>query len=153
MEPCPPPEDAPLVALLGGLVAGFEAEFNRRIHDTDMCALSLAHSRNVLRHLARGPLRAARIVELSGVSKQAVSQQVAHLVRNGYVTVEPDPTDQRARTVALTARGEEAQRLVKRLFREIERDWAGVVGEQAMADVRIHLARLMVSTGRESMCR
>lgn len=136
------PAQAPLVALLGELEAAFIAEFDRRIKQTGLCALSLAHSRNVLRHLQQGPLRAADIVGRCGVSKQALSQQISYLEQNGYVSVAPDPCDQRARIVTLTPKGEEAQRLTRRLFREIERDWADDIGTEEMASLRSLLARL-----------
>lgn len=152
-SPMPHDADPPLVALLGGLEAAFVAEFDRRISETDMCALSLAHSRNVLRHLHEGPLRACQLVERSGVSKQAVSQQIAHLERNGYVVTGPDPTDQRARQVVATDKGSDAQRLVKQLFREIERDWADRVGDDSMGTLRGTLVQLLTDCGRGATCR
>lgn len=143
------PAKAPLVALVAGVEAAFEAEFNRRMHASDMCALSLAHSRNVLRHLADGPKRASQLVELTGITKQALSQQIAYLADNEYVAVEPDPSDQRARTVALTDKGVEAQVRVKRYFVEIERDWARAVGPDNLATAREVLAALLVHQGRQ----
>lgn len=145
--------DPPLVALLGGLEAAFVTEFDRRLKETDMCALSLAHSRNVLRHLHDGPVRASQLVERAGVSKQALSQQIAHLERNGYVVTGPDPSDQRARQVIATDKGVEAQRLVKRLFREIERDWSASIGEESMTSLRSILVRLLTDCGRGASCR
>jgi DNA-binding MarR family transcriptional regulator len=118
----------PMVAMLARIEACFEAEFDRRITDTEFCSLSLAHSRNVLRHLGAGPQRASRLVELAGVTKQAISQQLAQLARDGYVAIEGDPADHRARLVGLTDRGRRAQRVVRRLFAEIEHDWAGLLG-------------------------
>lgn len=133
----------PLVALLGRAERAFAAEFDRRLAASEFCALSLAHSRNILRHLGSGPVRASQIVQQCDVSKQAVSQQLAHLERNGYITVTPDPEDHRARVIALTERGEAAQHLVKRLLAEIESDWATDVGTDDMARLRAVLRRLL----------
>ena len=132
----PDTDRVPLVALLGRAETAFIAEFERRIRDSEFSALSLAHSRNVLRHLAAGPLRAAHIVERCEVSKQAISQQIVHLEANGYVRVAADPGDQRARVISLTERGVRAQRLVGRLFEEIEQDWATALGEQDSETLR-----------------
>ncbi len=133
----------PLVALFAAGERVFAAEFDRRMRETEFCALSLAHSRNILRHLGSGPRRASQLVQASDVSKQALSQQIAHLERNGYISVEPDPTDHRARILSLTDKGVSAQRLVKRLFAEIEADWAELVGESELDSVRTVLTRLI----------
>lgn len=137
------PEGVPLVALLGRGEAAFVAEFDRRVRETTFCALSLAHSRNVLRHLSAGPMRASQIVAVGDVSKQAISQQLAHLEANGYVAIEPDPCDQRARIVSLTAKGRDAQVLVRELFGQIERDWEALIGEGEAASLRRILGILL----------
>ncbi len=134
----------PLVAQLGQAHDAFEREFDRRLARSEFSGLSLAHSRNVLRHLGR-PMRASAIVGRCGLTKQAVSQQLAHLERHGYVQVSPDPGDHRARLVSLTERGRAAQRTVVRTFAEIERDWAGLVGPDRLGDVRATLDMLLAT--------
>jgi len=130
------------VALLSRAEKAFNAEFDRRIAASEFQTLSLAHSRNILRHLGSGPVRASQLTSLCEVSKQAVSQQIVHLERNGYLTVVPDPADQRARILTLTDRGVRAQRLVKRLFVEIETDWVEAMGPDG-APLRPSLTRLL----------
>ncbi len=140
----------PLVTVLRRLVAAYVVDFDRRLLDSEFCALSLAHSRNVLRHLGDGPLRAGRLVELAGVTKQAISQQLVHLERNGYITTEPDPSDQRARLVVLTDKGRRAQELVRRTFADIEQEWARHLGgDDALAPLRDALELLLVRTGSD----
>jgi DNA-binding MarR family transcriptional regulator len=95
----------PLVRLLHRAEIAYVAEFDRRLADTAYTSLTLAHSRGVLRHLGDGPVRASRLVDECGVSKQAVSQQIAQLEAAGYVAVTADPSDARARVVTLTERG------------------------------------------------
>jgi DNA-binding MarR family transcriptional regulator len=158
--PSPPPESAaplggscapalgesrvPLVALLGRLEAAFVAEFDARLRDSDFDGLSLAHSRNVLRHLGAGPRRASQIVAVSDVSKQAISQQIAHLERRGYLRTEPDPNDSRARTLQLTDKGRDAQAYVKDSFVRIEQDWARLLpADTDLAALRAALAALV----------
>jgi DNA-binding MarR family transcriptional regulator len=139
----------PLPALLGRAERAFNTEFDRRIAVSEFTTLSLAHSRNILRHLGSGPIRASQITSLCEVSKQAVSQQIVHLERNGYLTVSPDPVDHRARILTLTDKGMRAQRLVKRLFVEIETEWVEAMGPDGVP-LRPSLTRLLelVSAGR-----
>lgn len=133
----------PLVNLLARAQASFVADFEARLRASEIDGLSLAHSTNVLRHLSDGPRRARDIVDRCGVTKQAVSQQIAHLERNGFVAVSRDEEDQRARIVALTTQGECAQVVVRRLFEEVEQDWAERIGEDATAALRQALTDLL----------
>lgn len=133
----------PLVGLLSRAHALFVADFEERLRESSYDQLSLAHSSNVLRHLADGPRRASHLVTQCGVTKQAVSQQIAHLERNGYVAVCPDETDQRARLVALTVKGECAQELVRRLFTEVEDAWVARIGEGDAAALRRALTSVL----------
>lgn len=142
----PPPvtsRTTPLPALLSQVESAFVSEFDRRLADSEFCALSFAHARNVLRHLDAGPERPARLGELARVSKQAISQQLTHLEANGYVTVGPDPDDHRARVVRLTEKGAAAQQLVSRTFDDIERDWAVLAGDDGLTALRGPLERLL----------
>ena len=133
----------PLVNLIARAQAAFIADFEARLRASEIEGLSLAHSTNVLRHLGEGPRRAREIVDRCGVTKQAVSQQIAHLERNGYVAVGRDDEDQRARIVSLTAKGECAQAVVGRLFEEVERDWAERIGPAQVAALRSALTDLL----------
>ena len=132
----------PVAALLGAAREAFAEEFDARIKASNMSALSLAHAHNVLRHLGNGPLRASAITDRCGVTKQAVSQQIAHLQRSGFVRALPDPDDQRARLIELTECGHAAQLLVKQLFADIERDWTKRIGKEQMSILREALATL-----------
>ncbi|MGO1167930.1 MAG: MarR family winged helix-turn-helix transcriptional regulator [Janibacter sp.] len=143
----------PLVGLLGRAHALFVVEFEERLRAAGVDQLSLAHSSNVLRHLADGPRRASHLVTQCAVSKQAVSQQIAHLERNGYVAVCPDEADQRARLVALTAKGECAQELVRRLFTEVEEAWEARIGQADAAALRRALDAVLEADGdRDAGC-
>ncbi|WP_338537485.1 MarR family transcriptional regulator [Janibacter terrae] len=133
----------PLVNLLARAQAAFVADFDDRLRASEIEHLSLAHSSNVLRHLSDGPRRAREIVDRCGVTKQAVSQQIAHLERNGFVAVGRDAEDQRARVVSLTTKGECAQVVVSRLFVEVEEDWAARIGGDEVAAMRAALTELL----------
>jgi len=140
---CDPVDDRiPLPALLAETVVRFAGEFDHRLADSEFPALSLAHSRNVLRHLGSGPRRASSLVDDAGVSKQALSQQIAYLEANGFLVSEPDPCDARARLLTLTDKGVRAQRLVRRFFVEIEHDWAYRLGSTELETLRRTLTTL-----------
>ena len=140
---CPAPGgDAPLVALLGRAEAAYAAEFDRRLRSSPFCALSLAHSRNVLQYLTEGPRRASQIVSQCDVTKQAVSQQITHLERQGYLITVTDPTDRRARLLRLTDHGIAAQKFVSRLFEQIDAEWETRLGGTAYAALRASLTDL-----------
>lgn len=145
----------PFVSMLNRLEAAYLAEFDRRLRSSEFCSLSLAHSRNVLRHLDSGPQRASHLVELAGITKQAISQQVVQLERADLVRTVPDPADQRARLVVLTERGERAQALVRRTFADIEDDWARQLGSSEFAALREQLDALLecaVGDATEQSC-
>ncbi|WP_232547323.1 MarR family winged helix-turn-helix transcriptional regulator [Propioniciclava soli] len=143
------PEDAlPLVALLGQAHDALEAAFDERLGASPFSDLSLAHSRNVLRHVGRGGCaRPRQVAELSGVSKQAVSLQIAHLERAGYLRTLPDPSDGRARVLELTARGRSAQRWVLRTMRELDALWRDRWGEDVWSEVRGRLREVVAERG------
>ena len=89
-------------------------------------------------------MRASELVERCDVSKQAISQQIAHLAANDYVALDADPRDARARLVRLTTKGERAQQLVRGLFVEIERDWARQFRVEEFDRLRSLVSRLLV---------
>lgn len=136
-------DQIPLVALLGKAHDAFAAEFDELIARSDVPGLSLAHYRNVLRHLDDEPLRASQIVGRCGVTKQAVSQQLTQLDAGGYIVLRPDPSDGRARLVELTDAGRRARATVQECCAVIERRWAHLLGGSDDAALRRALATIL----------
>lgn len=139
--------ELPLVALLGRAHDRFSNEVDARLRASEFCALSLAHSRNVLRHLWDGPRRASQVVTACDVTKQAVSQQIAHLERNGYLATSPDPSDQRARLLSLTDKGRAAQQFMARTLRQIEEEWRADLGADQTDALRQMLSLISRGAG------
>ena len=83
-----------------------------------------------------GGIRPARMVELSGLTKQALAQALEPLQQGGYVDVVPDPADRRARVVRLTARGREVIAAILDMQEGYERRWAEQVGEERWRTAR-----------------
>jgi DNA-binding MarR family transcriptional regulator len=80
--------------------------------------------------------RLTELAERSGLTKQAVGEAVTDLERLGYLTREPDPLDRRAKIIKLTEHGLDAYRTARRLFAEIEQEWAEQLGEDVLATFR-----------------
>jgi DNA-binding MarR family transcriptional regulator len=58
---------------------------------------------------------------------------------------EPDPTDARARVVVLTPRGRELLDVVEEVYRELEGEWAAVIGEPAVERLRADLQAVIAT--------
>jgi DNA-binding MarR family transcriptional regulator len=80
--------------------------------------------------------RLTDLAERSGLTKQAVGEAVAELERKGYLERVPDPEDGRAKIIKLTQRGIDAATTGRRLFAEIEEEWAERYGEERVASLR-----------------
>ena len=86
--------------------------------------------------------RPSDIAHSSGLSKQAVNDQLGALERLGYLERGPHPADGRARVVRLTERGWELDRAVRAAAHDVEQTWAQDVGEPAWRDFRAVLDRI-----------
>ena len=80
--------------------------------------------------------RLTELAERSGLTKQAVGEVIPELEQLGYVTREPDPGDRRAKIIKLTPKGRDACLTGRRLFAEIEREWAEQLGEELLEGLR-----------------
>lgn len=99
------------------------------------------------------PLEGARLTELAGrarMTKQAMGELVRELEVLGYVERARDPGDGRALTIRFTARGRSADEVGILAIRDIERDWATVVGVEQMETLRSTLAQLIRSVDQRS---
>jgi DNA-binding MarR family transcriptional regulator len=90
-------------------------------------------------------IRPARMVELSGLTKQALAQALDPLEDGGYVEVVPDPGDRRARVVRLSDRGREVIAALREMQAGYERLWADRVGATRWATAREVLVELFWS--------
>lgn len=85
------------------------------------------------------------------MSKQRVNDLLRDLERHGYLRLEPDPDDSRARLIRLTDRGKRLHQVAVRAHAEVERNWARRVGTRRFADLRHTLEEVTaVSSPRDS---
>lgn len=137
----------PIHELLSLLYRHFSSEFEAAMAAAGFDDVTLAHGTNVLRFLDDDGVRIGMLAELSGLSKQAVSQQVAYLQAHGYVTVETDLTDSRAKLVRNTERGVRCRGVARPLFGTIETRWQRQLGRTELNDLRAGLEHATSTLG------
>ena len=86
--------------------------------------------------------RPGEIARTSGLSKQAVNDQLGALEQLGYVERHADPRDGRGRIVRLTERGRELDRAVRSAAAAVEEGWAREMGDAAWEGFRAVLDRI-----------
>jgi DNA-binding MarR family transcriptional regulator len=90
----------------------------------------------------RRPTEIASDVQLS---KQRVNDLLRELEARGYLGLEPDPSDSRARIVRLTPRGRDVHEVAVAVHARIEDEWAAVVGEARYRSARAALVDLVAT--------
>lgn len=134
----------PLSTLLGRVQAVLTVEFDERLKAAGAADLSLSLGTNVMRHLVGDePVRLGELAQMAGVTKQAISQQVAYLASRGYLTIDADPTDSRAKTVRMTAKGLQSQQIGRPLFGRLEKDWEKRFGPDDIRQLRRILEHIL----------
>ena len=86
----------------------------------------------IFRVLAPEGDRVTGLAARAGITKQAISPLVAHLVRHGYLDRAPDPTDHRAHLIRRTERGWAVRRTAQRAGEQVRAEWASQLGEEPM---------------------
>jgi DNA-binding MarR family transcriptional regulator len=124
-----------IVALLGSVKEDLLEEMFRRVEAAGYTGLRPSHS-CIFRYLDVDGSKLSELADLSGMSKQAFGEHVANVEALGYVTRVPDPADGRAKLIVPTPRGREALLLGRRIFADLEREWAEAIGEERVAALR-----------------
>lgn len=139
--PVSAPEPATaLPHLLSAAKDGFIGEAHRRLHALGYT--EIGGNGCVFRWLGPDGSRLAEMVERSGMTKQAFGEHVSSLEQHGYLTRTPDPQDGRAKLVVPTERGLAARAAARRIFAEIEAEWARAHGAEDVAALRRVLEQL-----------
>lgn len=97
----------------------------------------------VLLALRNDPATVTELAGLMGVTKQAASKVVDAMVAAGFVDRGPDASDARARSVSLTGRGRDLLAAVDDIYTELERRWAGVLGDERLEALRDDLVTVL----------
>ena len=96
------------------------------------------------------PITITEIAAVMGTTKQAASKLAAVMSDAGYLVIAADPDDGRQRPLRLSPRGEELLADVEDIYRELEAEWAMVIGASALKRLRrsLHTA-VLASHGGE----
>ena len=101
----------------------------------------VAHSA-VLRNLPAGGARVTDLAIKAGMTKQSMAYLVEQMESLGYVQVQPDDNDRRAKIVRFTARGEALVREAVTLSRQYEDRIGQMIGARRLEQLRATLADL-----------
>jgi DNA-binding MarR family transcriptional regulator len=86
--------------------------------------------------------RPTEIAADAQISKQRVNDLLRDLEGLGYLTLEPDESDSRARIVRLTRRGKALHRRAVKIHADIEAEWEAAVGKRRYSELRATLGAL-----------
>ncbi|MCU1370323.1 MAG: Transcriptional regulator, MarR family [Ilumatobacteraceae bacterium] len=87
----------------------------------------------------------ARQTELADglwITKQSLGERLRALEDRGWISIEPDPDDRRARIVRRTPEGDRIRALTEVAMAEMEAGWAAEVGAERYRTFRAVLAEL-----------
>ena len=97
---------------------------------------------NILQHPTPDGLRPSELAARGQMTKQAANRLIRHLELRGYLALEPDPRDQRARIVRLTDRGERLIRTIRDAVEDVEAEWSARLGPRRFGRLRSLLKEL-----------
>jgi DNA-binding MarR family transcriptional regulator len=97
---------------------------------------------SILQHPTPDGVRPSELAARSQISKQAANRLIRHLERRGYIRLEPDSGDNRARIIRLTDLGWDLIRTIQAVVMEVEKEWAAALGPKRYRALRDALAEL-----------
>ena len=83
--------------------------------------------------------RSTLLAQRAGVTKQAMSQLVRAMERQGYLEQVPDPGDTRAKVIRMTPRGTAVKAACVEVREELNRQIAKIVGKDNAREMEAHL--------------
>jgi len=99
-------------------------------------------SASLLWLLDEGGTRSTLLAQRAGVTKQAMSQLVRLMERQGYLEQIPDPDDTRAKVVKMTPRGEAVKTACVEVREELNQQIAHVIGEDEARRMEASLQKM-----------
>lgn len=86
-----------------------------------------------------------------GFTKQAASKLVEAMSESGYVKLVQNPDDARSKLLRLTPKGERLLGHVESIYRELEDEWAQVLGAKRLEGLRGDLERVLRARGEGAL--
>jgi DNA-binding MarR family transcriptional regulator len=137
----------PLGVLLTAAERALSAEVEDGLRAAGFDDLRAAHAQVFVVLSAEGS-RLTDLAARAGMTKQAMGELVRYLEQHGYLDVEPDSRDRRAKLIRPTRRGWAAHEISLTVQAESDRRLAERLGEQPLRDLRAQLRR--IGEGHES---
>jgi DNA-binding MarR family transcriptional regulator len=104
----------------------------------------------VLRYISAEGARVSDVARRCGYAKQSIAYVVDDLAQLGYVSIEPDPEDGRAKRIRLTRRGEDLVACLLAHSRAAEKSLARKIGTSSVATLRKTLSAAVSATRPET---
>ena len=132
----------PLIgALLRVPFEGVRARMLAGLHERGFTDLVAAHL-DVFQYPGPENQRPLELANRARMSKQALNYKLGQLEQLGYLTREPDSSDQRSKRIRLTAKGRRVGRAIREIVQEVEADWEQQLGPRSFAQLRRVLTQL-----------
>ncbi len=126
----------PMIRLLMTAADQFGEELGRRIEAAGFGDIRPGHGCVFGNIDPESGSRLTDLAERAHMTKQSVGEVTSDLERRGYLERVADPHDGRAKIIRLTAHGQHAYAIGRRLIDELEREWADRYGEESVAALR-----------------
>jgi DNA-binding MarR family transcriptional regulator len=133
------PNEAPLGQLLLQAFRWFDESLLKTLANRGWPELSHAQSL-VFAHLDRGGTRISELARRTGVSRQAMHRTVGDLEELGLLNLATDPTNQSAKLVILTEKGQANVAAALEAFADIEVELASRIGPSTVQELRSALS-------------
>jgi DNA-binding MarR family transcriptional regulator len=134
-----------LIAVVRSVARLMLDELIARLHTAGYTDMTAAQHL-VFENLDPNGTRLTTLAQRAGVTRQAITELVNTLQRNGYLEVRPDATDGRARLVHLTSKGKAAVRVAVTEIAAIEARWQE---SAARAGLTLNLRQLLEDLATE----
>ena len=137
----------PLGSLLNAAGQRLGAELDAALQEAGFLDLRAAHA-PVFMAIDPDGSRVTALAEKAAMSKQAVGELIRYLVGHGYLAVDTDPDDRRAKRVTLTESGWDALDLGERVIADYDTWLDHAVGADQVASLRAVLHRIIAAPHR-----
>lgn len=131
----------PLGVLLTAAERALAAELEGGLREAGYADLRSAHAQVFLALDTEGS-RLTDLAGRAGMTKQAMGELVRYLEQHGYLHVEPDSRDRRAKVIRPTARGRSAHEVSVGLLAESDQRLGERLGEEALRELRAQLGAI-----------
>lgn len=121
--------------LLGQAYGKWQSQTYSALAQRGFTDIRPAHS-PVFRFLDSNGSRVVELAEKTGITKQSMAYLVNDLHAAGYVSIDVDPEDRRAKTIKLTPKGMTAANAIAGLSRELESRLADSLGKGDLERLR-----------------